>query len=239
VKVKADKIAIVAALERELRPLRRKIGKGAIYLVTGMSKEGVMRELPRFIERHRPEIIILTGFAGGLQPGLESGVLLLATALQHESAHEGISLENRFFVLAAAALEAAQIPFQRGKLLTVDRIVGGPEEKNRLWKDFSASAVDMEAWWATQVVDRPMICLKAILDPAGEALPWGLASAVAVRSQRWDWGWALSRALGEWPELLRLARAAKRATGALAEAIACVITALARSQTQTQAVGVA
>ncbi|HIC95728.1 TPA: hypothetical protein EYP12_03755 [Candidatus Bipolaricaulota bacterium] len=223
------KIAVVAALKCELRPLRRKIGNKAIYHALGIGRENVMSELPRFIAQHKPEILILTGFSGGLQPGLESGMPILATALSYEGSRGEISLEDRFFGLAAEALEAAQIPFLKGKILTVEGVVTSPEEKNRLWRDFSALAVEMEGWWAAQAVGtRPLICLKAIVDPAEWELPWGLAAAAQT-----GWEWALLHPR-EWPGLLRLGRAAKCATEALTEAVACTVAALAQAPLESE-----
>jgi len=213
-------LAIVAALERELRPARRKIGKEAIYLAMGMGQEMVETKLAMFLRQKRPPMLILTGFAGGLQPELESGELVLAEAILRSGAEE-IRTDKHLLVEAGEALGDVR----RGRLLTVARPASS-EEKNRLGKDFQALAVDMESWWAAALAREagvPFLPLKAILDPLDKPLPLFISevSANGRLAPR-----ALLTLLGhpqELPELLRWGRAARRVSEALAPALSRLV----------------
>ncbi|MFQ6117572.1 MAG: hypothetical protein ACE5LQ_04825, partial [Candidatus Bipolaricaulia bacterium] len=214
---KIERLAIVAALERELAAARREIGEGAIYLAMGMGREGVERSLQALLERERPEMFILTGFAGGLRPELQSGELLLAEGFLRPGAAE-IRVDERLY---SAAAEALGPDLRRGRLLTVARPASS-EEKNRLGKDFPALAVDMEGWWAAALAREagvPLLCLKAILDPLDRPLPrfiTGVGRAGRPTSGAWL---TLLLHPRELPELLQLAHAAHRAGVALALAL--------------------
>jgi len=215
---------IVAALERELRPLRKKIGARAIYLVTGMGREMVETRLGGFLRRLRPGLLVLTGFAGGLKPELASGELVLAEEVLRPGG-EGIRVDGRLLAEAAQALG----DIQRGRLLTVAR-PASCEEKNLLGKDFSALAVDMESWWAAALAKEagvPFLCLKAILDPQDKPLPRFIAG-VDRRGRPTPKAWlTLMRHPWELVELLWWSQAAQRASGALALALSRLVEHLA------------
>jgi len=216
-----ERLAIVAALERELRPARRKIGRGAIYLAMGMGQEGVKANLQAFLERKKPQMLILTGFAGGLQPGLRSGELLLAEGFLRSGAEE-IWANQQLYSEAQEALGSA---VHRGRLLTVARLASS-EEENRLGRDFPALAVDMEAWWAAEIAREagvPFLCLKVVLDPLDRPLPRFIAKVDAMGQPTFKAWLSLLGHPGELPELLWLARAAQRAGVALASALSRLI----------------
>lgn len=213
-----ERLAIVAALERELRPARRKIGRGAIYLAFGMGEKGVRARLKGFIEGEEPGMLILTGFAGGLQPGLRSGELLLAEGFLRPGA-EGIWADQQLYSEAQEALGSA---VQRGRLLTVARPASSAE-KNRLGRDFPAVVVDMESWWAAELAlkaEIPFLCLKAVLDPLNKPLPRPIAR-VGPDGRLTPGAWL--ELLREPGELLWWAWAAHRESGALARALSRLV----------------
>lgn len=215
---KVERPAIVAALERELRAVRRKIGERAIYLAIGMGKEGVISNLKPFLEQERPEALILTGFAGGLQPELRSGELVLAEGILRSGAEE-IRVDERLY---SAAAEALGSDLRRGMLLTVPWPTSNME-KNSLGKDFQALAVDMESWWAAEIAREagvPFLCLKVVLDPLDRPLPRsiaGVGSDGRLTAEAW------LPLLGHPQELLWWARAARRAGEALASALSRLV----------------
>jgi len=215
-----DRLAIVAALERELRPARRKLGKEAIYLAMGMGREMVEARLALFLRQMSPGMLILTGFAGGLTPELESGDLILAEAVLRPGAEE-IRTDEHLLAEAGEALGDVR----RGRLLTVARPASG-EEKNRLGKDFQAVAVDMESWWAAALAREagvPFLCLKGILDPLDRPLPRFIAGVGPTGRPTSEAWLTLLKHPRELPDLLWLAGAAHRVSGALVPALSRLV----------------
>lgn len=217
-------VAIIAALERELRPAREKIGTEAIYLAMGMGRASVEANLHVFLKEKRPEMAILTGFAGGLQPGLRSGELVLAEGFLRPGGEE-LSVDRQLWLEARQALDSGGSSPRHGRLVTVEH-PASCEAKNRLGKDFPALAVDMESWWAAALAREagvPFLCLKAILDPLDRALPRFITGVdSAGRPTRRAWLTLVGRPQ-ELRELRWLARAAHQLSAALAQTLARLV----------------
>jgi adenosylhomocysteine nucleosidase len=191
-----------------------------MYLAMGMGREMVETKLAMFLQQKRPQMLILTGFAGGLQPELQSGDLILAEEILRPGAEE-IRADEQLFAEAEEALS----DIRQGRLLTVARPASS-EEKNRLGKDFQAMAVDMESWWAVALAREagvPFLCLKAILDPLDKPLPRFIAGVGPTGRPTSEAWLTLLGHPQELPELLRWARAAHRVSEALAPALSRLV----------------
>ncbi len=180
------------------------------------------------LAREPADIVAIAGVCGGLDPALSAGDLVLAT---------GVAAVGRPDLTPdAAVVEAVQQPlraagrrFASARLLTVDRPVGSAEEKRELWNASGAAGVDMETYTiAEAVVARglPWFALRAVVDPAGAALPRPLR---AWRGE--EDGSALVFTLLQrpqyWPALARLALQMRRATGALTRSVPLALRAVA------------
>ncbi len=216
-------IAIIAALQREIAPLRRSPPSGAIPLATGMGREAVQRRLSTFLDAHRPQLLIATGFAGALRSGLQLGEIVLAERLLTEG-NRDVKIDRKLFRYAYEALEVRQT--HCGPLLTVSRPVSSPEEKGRLGRSSGALAAEMEAFWAAETAQAygiPFLAMKVVLDPLERPLP-RLVRSIGDGGGRWGKGGLL---VLKWPgqlaELPWLARAARRASRELANSLAAVI----------------
>ncbi len=108
------------------------------------------------------------GMAGGLDPALAPGTLVLATAVQ---APDG---ENYPSDEAWRAALGARIPALAAILLGCDAPVSDPAEKARLFAATGAAAVDMESHAIAAVAADagiPFLALRAVADPAHRAVP--------------------------------------------------------------------
>jgi len=139
----STKIAIVAALEREVWPLvkdwsasRREYGgrwfkffeKDRLVLVCGgMGPEAARRAAEAIISLYQPELVISTGFAGGLDPALQAGHTL--TPRHVIDACDGSRTDS-------GTGEGVLVSFET---------IADVEQKARLAKAYGAQAVDMEA----------------------------------------------------------------------------------------------
>jgi adenosylhomocysteine nucleosidase len=138
-----SKIAIVAAMEREVRPLVRGWNTcekeyggrrfrffekdDAVLVCGGIGAEAARRAAEATIELYSPDVVYSAGFAGALDAKLKVGEILLPRRLVNAS--DGSSLE----------MESG------GGVLVSFGAVAGKDQKKKLRESFSGDAVDMEA----------------------------------------------------------------------------------------------
>jgi len=171
-------IAVTFALETESRDfercLRRAPGprglpairtasgwREIVVFYTGMGFERTRERLPRLFESHCVEWVMSAGYAGGLDPALPAGALVLA-----ENGSDPKLLASARSILKERACT--------GLLATSTQMQETREAKARLAKATGAIAVDMETEAiARECRDRgvPLLSLRVISDAAGEELP--------------------------------------------------------------------
>lgn len=216
----STKIAIVAALERELHPLLRHqpvavkqhagrsfrfFEQGQIVVVCGgIGAEPARRAAEAVIALYTPEVVYSAGFAGALDPALKVADILIPAR-----------------VIDAGDSSSVETGIGQGILVTFGA-VATPEQKVKLGKSFNAQAVDMEASAVARAAAARGVrfaAVKAISDevgfalpgmnhrtgfigPSGEFLTGKFARFIMIR----PWTWAAA---------LRLARNSQRAAQAL------------------------
>ena len=157
------------------------------------------------------------GVAGGLDPGLRPGTIVLATRIVGPGG-EGLGIDEDWADRLAAVLPP-ELHAVRAPVAGADEPVADAAAKAALGSASGAAAVDMESHAvARSASGLPIIALRAIADTAARDLP---ASALALR------GAAPVRALpelcrrpGDLPVLAALALDYRRALAALRRVIA-------------------
>lgn len=115
------------------------------------------------------DMLVSWGIAGALDPGLQSGALLVPEAVTGP--------EKDVLVLAGCDAPEAEA----GRIAGSDSVVVTPEEKARLHATTGTRAVDMETHRIAMVGHRravPCMAIRAISDPAHRALPPGTEDAL-------------------------------------------------------------
>jgi len=212
-----SRVAIVAALEREVRPLVKhwrvseKQHSGRIFrffesgevvvVCGGIGAQAARRAAEAVIVLYQPGIIYSAGYAGALDPAIRIGQVMRPARVIHVGDGSSISIAGGEGVLVTAAS------------------VASPAQKRKLRESFAAQAVDMEASavaHAAEVRGIEFAAIKAIsdefefqfpapdrfVDPDGRFLEMRFALFVALR----PWFWL--RVMG-------LARNSRRASRAL------------------------
>ena len=195
-------IFIVAALEEELktcmdtcRDVRRMPGpdvpmwqavtaKGTpiAFLRTGVGPEKSTARIRKAFDWIDPDLVLIAGYAGALDPGLQIGDLIAVTSARafrlnkknpdwnHVEADTPFDLTHAD---ALMAVETAGLSISRGGILSSPYVLGNPEHKNLLFRRFQASVVDMEtAFLAGEAASRkiPVSALRVISDTARDSL---------------------------------------------------------------------
>jgi len=176
------KIAIIAALERELRPLIQHWpsttithegreftlfqGNHAVVIIGGIGPEAARAAAEAIIAQRSPELLISAGVAGALVPELHVGETIFPTTVidtQDGSRHE----------TAIHDAPLGKTPLARTILVSYPEIASALQ-KQQLAKSYGAHAVDMESAAvarAAQVHGLSFLAIKAISDELDFELP--------------------------------------------------------------------
>jgi adenosylhomocysteine nucleosidase len=116
--------------------------------------------------------VISFGVAGGLDPALKSGDVVVATEVLAGDARwlAGLALNDEL----VARLAMGRRRVVRGGLAGVEQVIGARAGKAALWSETGAAAVDMESHIAAAYAEEsglPFAALRVISDPASRALP--------------------------------------------------------------------
>jgi adenosylhomocysteine nucleosidase len=209
----AGVVAALAAEARVLEPMRR--GEdgcsvrtdGTLVLVSGMGGEAARAAAERLVHAGAGALVSW-GLAGGLDPALEAGAVLLpAEVIDVRGARFATA---RHWREALAAVLEVHAPVASGSLLTCLTPLESVDAKSAAFRNTGASAVDMESSAVAEVATLhgvPFIVVRAIIDTARDAVPPAVAGATVaglLKPHRLILG--LMRSPGEIVALLRLAR---------------------------------
>ena len=120
-------------------------------------------------------MVVSAGFAGGLDPKLRRGDIVVADRILDES---GRQCSIDLAALPPAATGSAHV----GCLLTVDRIICSAAKKRALGKKHGALAADMETMAVAEVCRRretPFLAVRVISDAADDDLRADVESLLA------------------------------------------------------------
>ncbi len=197
------KIAIMGAMPEEIAPILEKIGEytttkyahNTYYegkyaghdLVIAYSKIGkVFSTLTAasLIEKFGAQMLLFSGVAGGINPELRIGDLIVATALcQHDlditafghphgyvpEGSQFIQAEEKLIAVANRVAKEMDITLKEGIIATGDQFVHSQDRKNWIETTFKADALEMEGTSVAVVCEAlevPFLILRAISDTA-------------------------------------------------------------------------
>ena len=211
------KVAIVAALEREVLPLVRHwritkreysgrsfrfLENGEIVLVCGgIGAEAARRATEAAIALYAPGLVYSVGFAGALVAELKIGGIIVPRRVVN--AGDGSSVDT-------GTGEGVLVSFNS---------VASPEQKEKLGASFGGQAVDMEAAAVAQAAQMRGVrfaAVKAISDESNFALP-AMDNFIAPGGRFRTWKFAMFVLVRPWmyKSVLTLARNSRRASHAL------------------------
>ena len=216
-----SRVAIVAALEREVRPLVkhwrvsgkehggrrfRFFEKNELVLVCGgIGADAARRAAEAVIVLYGPNVVYSAGYAGALDPRLKVGAIIRAAR-----------------VVNAGDGSSAQIAGGDGVLVSY-LAVATPAQKVKLRESYQAQAVDMEAAAVARAAEARGVrfsALKVISDESDFEFPPTdrfVDSAGRLHEMRFAWFAAVRPWL--WLPVIRLARNSGRASRILCEEI--------------------
>ncbi len=225
------RVAIVAALEREVRPLvknwrlnEKEIGgrrfrffetEGCVLVCGGIGAEAARRAAEAVIASYAPGLIYSVGFAGALESALKVGDVVQPRLVINVGDGSRVNLDQG-----------------EGVLVTFGSIAS-PQQKARLAQSFGAQAVDMEAAAVARAAEARgarFAVVKVISDECDFIFPSMdrfIDSNGQFRQGRFAWFIALRPWL--WPRVARLAGNSQRASVVLRDRLQKMIAATTNS----------
>ena len=206
------------ALPEEAAPFKKLAAEkpGVAILLVGMGRRNAESSVRAFLAAHSPALVLTCGFAGGLNPALKLGDVVVEIGPRADP-----PTADCYRRLADAGAKPA-------KFHCADRIATTATEKRQLRRETGADAVEMESAAIHEVCRaRGVGCVTArvISDAADEDLPLDF-NALAKPDQSLDFGklaWTIAKSPGKIGALLTLRRKTRRAADALAAVLARVI----------------
>ena len=219
-------VGIVCALASEARHLGpislqepiELLPDGTLVAVTGMGPRAASAGATALIEAGCTALASF-GLAGGLDPDLAAGAVLLPAEVLGKAGQRVTTNEEWRGRVALAVTRYA--PVRSGGLLTTPHAIASVADKADLFRTTGAVAVDMESLAIGEVAthhELPFIAVRVIVDSAGDVLPRAVTAAADNQGhlQIWRLLGALTLAPGELAPLIRLARRYRAANRSLA-----------------------
>jgi len=221
-----SRVAIVAALEREVRPLVNKwrvseiehggrqfrfFASGEVVLVcAGIGAAAARRAAEAVIAIFEPRLIYSAGFAGALDSKLRVGDVVHPQRVTNAGDGSSITVSGGDGMLVSFAS------------------IASPEQKHKLGESFGAVAVDMEAAAVGRAAEARGVefdVIKVISDEIDFEFP-SMERFVDSDGRFAEGRFALFAALRPWlwPQVIQLARNSSRASHALCDRLRTVTT---------------
>ncbi|KAB7667263.1 5'-methylthioadenosine/S-adenosylhomocysteine nucleosidase [Bacillus sp. B1-b2] len=201
------KIAIIGAMEEEVSLLREHItnkkeqtivgfdfiegemsGREVILLRSGIGKVNAAMSTTILLQTFKPDVLINTGSAGGLNPDLEVGDVVISTEVRHHDVDATIfgyeygqvpqmpasfiADEKLVTIAEESAQEIGDHAVVKGLITTGDSFINKPEQAAFIKVKFQAlQAVEMEAAAISQVAYQygiPFVIIRSLSDIAGK-----------------------------------------------------------------------
>ncbi|CAN5256512.1 hypothetical protein BH20VER2_BH20VER2_10650 [soil metagenome] len=131
-------------------------------LHTGVGREKTQSRVARFVQHHKAELLISSGFAGAVDDTLAVGDLFIAENFSDPT------------VVVAALAALAEHDSTVGRLATAPGIIDSAAERAQFAQRHGAAAVDMETEFVAEIaasIRLPMLSLRAISDTVAAPFP--------------------------------------------------------------------
>lgn len=146
-------------------------GEGLVPVCSGADTEGLRAALER-TQGFALAGVVSFGIAGGLEPGLRSGDVVIGNAVVADG--QRYETDPELSAILTEGLTAAGGKIVSGVIAGVEAPVLDPAAKAVLRAETGAVAVDMETHIAAEFAARrrlPLAIVRVVSDPAGRALP--------------------------------------------------------------------
>lgn len=153
-----------------------------LLVQTGMGKERAESATKSVLEHYPVTAIISVGVAGGLNPELKIGAVILCSTLyyvngsdQKDPKAEPYASDANLISLASEGPEDIKANCYIGSSVTVLRLESNPQKQQELVETLNADVVEMESYWIARIASVrgiPFIAIRAISDRGNDVQPF-------------------------------------------------------------------
>ncbi|MCF8480475.1 MAG: purine phosphorylase [Rhodospirillum sp.] len=166
------------------------------------------------------EGLVSFGTAGGLDPSLASGTLILATEVRALTGAPAIPVDSAARLALMETCKRRGLPFAEGALLGSDTPILTPRAKTELFEETGALAVDMESHRVAEIAQDaglPFLAVRVVADPANRSVPAWALKGIDAKGETRALPILLAVLLAPWriPALIHLAQDSARASATL------------------------
>jgi adenosylhomocysteine nucleosidase len=179
---------VVASMEPELAGLQREleaaesprgVGIPVEFHFVGVGPRRAGSAMAEALSRtkRKPEGVLMLGVAGAVDPGMESGDVILADTYAldtKEDTSADISPDPGMLEVAEAAAADLRMPVSRASSLTVDHLIVEGQERRELREKYKVGSVNMEDHAVASAASRagiPFLSVRTVLDTAEQSIP--------------------------------------------------------------------
>ena len=149
---------------------------------TGMGKERAESATKSVLAQYPVTAIVSLGFAGGLNPELETGEIVLCSTLycangsiQKDPNVEPCTSDASLISLAFEGLEDIEVNGRIGSCVTELELEYHPQQQQELFDTYHADVVEMESYWIARIASDwgiPFIAVRSMSDRGNEVQPF-------------------------------------------------------------------
>ena len=211
-----------------------------VIVVEGaVGRAGAREASEELLKRHKVDLVISAGFAGGVAPGVQAGDRYLCDRLMAVEGPAAIwdpasVLERPVPVdpVVAGRLADRGVGFVTGPCLSVPHLIPTTAMKRWIGETFSTDIIDMESYWVAEAMAArgvPVWAARCVLDTIDQVLPEFVGGVVNVGKSHGlnEAIKYLARRPGDAANLLRLAGHTRTADESLSMLLSNMIDCLA------------
>ena len=185
-------VALVFAIRGEIKPILKESrilseilmgptilskvefrGSPLLLCQTGIGLSAAHEGTERLLGHFQPSRILSVGYAGGADPSLKTGDLVIPAEIRSETPTDHFKTDPKGREMLVMLSEEERIPYKIGPLLTLWKVADGKEKAK--WGEKGALAVDMETAAVAAVAAKkkiPFLSLRVIFDTPTDELPF-------------------------------------------------------------------
>jgi len=171
---------VICGLPFEAACLARALAPGTFRVFLSGANSDRAREVSLDAAKSMPRGLMSFGIAGGLDPSLKPGTLLIPSEIVTQKEHRH-RVTPKWHEAVTDAARARGLCVNTDKLLGMSDVISSVGRKAELYTTHGAVAVDMESQAvaeAAQAHNVPFLVIRAIADPAHRRLPEAALNAI-------------------------------------------------------------
>ena len=163
---------------------------------TGVGAAHAMNRARPLLAATRPDAVLVAGFGGALKSGWETGECVVASEVvewstEYELDSTDVAKLARWappqqLLERVQAAPTEDLPLRPGRLVSVDNVLSGAEQKRQLGAALDADAVEMESAGILKEASTlgiPVLCVRVILDECDFELPFDFGKILSPQGE--------------------------------------------------------